>query len=140
MRRGVRVLQRDKTFSRVREMRELKSRAPVEQTETLDQRGGCSVGNVWGKVAERAVDSPPKPAGRKLGAGCTLIDGNNPAYFQRFNLACFVRKLSLIVQNFKLRLGNLQAASLPFAFHLAIERHKLAGLETVAQIFAMEPY
>src|ERR1700682_5583214 len=103
-------------------MREIESRAPIEQIKTLHQRGRHSVRNIRRKVAERSVNDPSEPARRKLGAGCALINGNNPAYFERLNLAGFVRKLSLIVQNFKLWLGNLQAAPLPLVFHFGVER------------------
>src|ERR1700676_1347283 len=114
-------------------MREIKGRAPIDQAETLHYGGRHSVRNVRRKIAERAVNNPPEPAGRQLGARCALIDGNDPAYFQRLNLGSFGRKLSLIVQNFKLRLGNLQAASFPLVFDFAIERHKLAWFEAIPQ-------
>ena len=43
------------------------------------------------------------------------------------------------IQKFKLRLGDLQAAAFPSFFNLAIERNELAGLETITQVFAVEP-
>src|SRR5262249_44453218 len=43
------------------------------------------------------------------------------------------------VQHFKLRLVDLQAAALPALFHLAVERYELAGLEAIAQVFAVKP-
>src|SRR5207302_6655439 len=54
-------------------------------------------------------------------------------------LGAFQIAFAATIQNFKLRLVDLQAAALPSFFHLAIERDKLAGLETVTQVFAVKP-
>src|SRR5262249_14597764 len=43
------------------------------------------------------------------------------------------------VQNLELRLGDLQAAALPALLDLAVECNQLAGLEAVAQVFAVKP-
>src|SRR5262249_40428226 len=74
--------------------------------------------------------------------GRRSVNGNNAADLQRFNdwSTPRIKFLSFhLVQNFKLRLGNLQSAGLPGFFNLAVERDHLPGLESVAQVFAMKP-
>src|SRR4029077_15644659 len=75
--------------------------------------------------------------------GGRFVNRNDAADFERLNVLCaFQIKLAFtacVIQKFELRLGDLQAATLPSFFDLAIKRDELAGLEAVAQVFAVEP-
>src|SRR5258707_11591140 len=89
------------------------------------------------------MNDATEPARGQLGIGRRFIYRHDPSDLKRFDvLGAFQIKFAFAaaVQKFKLRLVDLQATALPPFFHLAIQRHKLAGLESVAQIFAVKPY
>src|SRR5690242_7279842 len=50
-----------------------------------------------------------------------------------------IHLLRAIRQDFNLRLADLQTASFPSFFYLAVKSEELAGLEPVAQVLAMKP-
>src|SRR6185312_2597890 len=137
------ILQSDERFAFRRKMHLSKSRPPVKQLQTARDRGRNAIGNIRGQVFQCAMNDAPEPARRKFGIGGRLIDGHDTADFKRFNVfGGFQVKLVFAtssIQEFKLRLGDLKAATFPALFHLAIESHELAGLETITQVFTMEP-
>ena len=89
------------------------------------------------------MNDATEPTRRKFGIGRRFIDRHDAADFKRFDvLGAFQIEFAFAsaIKKFKLRLVDLQAAALPSFFHLAIQCHKLAGLKTFTQIFAMKPY
>src|SRR5690348_16689748 len=124
-------------------MRLLERSAAVNQPKATAERRWNAVWDFCGKILQCSMNNATKPARVKPGAGGGFVDGHNAADFERscifyrFQIELFA--LARSVQHFKLRLIDLQAVALPALFHLAVKRHKLAGLETITQIFTVKP-
>src|SRR5260221_14457341 len=88
------------------------------------------------------MNDATEPARGQLGIGRRFIYRHDASDLKRFDvLGGFQIKFAFAaaIQKFKLRLVDLQAATLPSFFHLAIQCYKLAGLESVTQVFAVKP-
>src|SRR5689334_21603655 len=96
VRRRGEVLQSGKSLAFGREVRLLKGGAAIHQIKAAADRRWKSVGDFRRQILQRAMDDAAKPARRELGVGGGLIDGNDPAYLEGFDLlSAFKIKLAL---------------------------------------------
>ena len=93
------------------------------------------------KILQHAVDDAAKPARGEAAVAGGFVDRNNAADLQRLPLLVFVvvvaavLGLTRIVQDFELRLENLEAMPVAITgFDFAVQRDQHSGTKFVLQI------
>src|SRR5438477_4341149 len=105
-----------------------------DQSQVRANRRWNRIRQIGSQVVERGVNCPPKPARGK--PSCGFVNGYDTANFQRLCRLLFraILRIAGIAQDFKLRLDDLQFASVLILLHLAVERNHLTGDKFVLQI------
>ena len=113
------------------------TRRKQRQTPAHGRRNGFR--QIGSQIVQSLADDSPKPARGHAALPGRLVDGHDASDFER-RCRLVVRVFCAgIAQHLKLRLNDLQFATLRILLHLPIERDQLAGLEFVLQISGIEP-
>ncbi len=111
-----------------------------DQAQVLAHGGRYRIRELGREIFQNAVDDAPKPARGQAALAGRLVDGHDPADFERGCgfLLCAFGLVGGIAENFELRLDELQISA-ALLLHLAVKGYQLSGLEAVAQIGGVEP-
>src|SRR5689334_12397700 len=94
-------------------------------------RGWNRIRKLRWKILQSGMDDAAKPARREPSLTGRLVNGDDPADFQRSGgFLLRVALLGRISQDFELRLHQLQLSA-AILFHLAVKSHQLSRLEAV---------
>ncbi len=124
-------------------MRMLEGQAAIDEAHAPAHNRRNRVRNVGLQLFEHAEDDAAKPASAELALAGRFINRHDAAYLERLPLAIVARlrrRFAGIVQDFKLRLHDLQSLTAEVALlDSAVKRHHHTRAKLVFQVSGVEP-